>query len=428
MRKIKFFDYIKGYTVLQIPKNKASEALNVLFNAKVIFRTLDNSGEFCKIILPYSEMKRIKKSLASYGDIVYTYGGGAYIAAKYRKRPGILVGAALCAVIIFLSSMLVWDIEIRGNDKLSDSYICSILENYGLKVGVLRSSVNLNKLHQEILLDNGNLGWLRVNFRGTHAIVEVIEYSPPDKRTNGAEISNLVASEDAVILSVDVFSGTAAVKPGDTVKKGDLLVSGIVDSNLHGYNLKGADAIVIGEVADTFKAEVPLKKTEKVYTGKTYNDKYLIFLGHRIHLSDNLPSHTVTDERKEPDLSENSAHALAFEENCDIISNRYRVELFDTVKLPVEIEETVYNEFEEHEAVLSEEQAAQIAYSQFENYLSEISVKGDLISEKVTTEATDQGYVLTALIYRTEDISKRAPIFKSNFELDTSENNLNKEN
>ncbi len=385
MKGIKLRDVLFGYTIIESNIEDAKIIADRLFKAGVSYKTEATLGNNI-VFKCTSGQSRIKEVRC--GDIKckITVGGIPEYILRNRDRVGILFGIVLFVTITFISSSLVWDIEVSGNNKLSDSYIQNILTDYGLKKGVFKRSVDLDNLHQEVLLDNGSIGWLRVNFRGTVAMVEVIEYEGNTNKSGADTGSNLVASRDALVLSIVTTEGVPAVTEGDTVRAGELLIGGICDSNLHGYNLKRAEGSVIGEIYDDFVIKIPLEYTEKTYTGVSFSEKSIEFLGKNIKLSKNSGN---------------------FDDNYDIIKTVKRLELFDTVKLPIELYETTYNQFENKSIELNREQASKLAETKLSEYLTEVSGLGDIVS--ISTESVSDGVSvgLHCRIYRTEDICKR---------------------
>lgn len=385
MKGIKLRDVLFGYTIIESNIEDAKIIADRLFKAGVSYKTEATLGNNI-VFKCTSGQSRIKEVLC--GDIKckITVGGIPEYILRNRDRVGILFGIVLFVAITFISSSLVWDIEVSGNNKLSDSYIQNILTDYGLKKGVFKRSVDLDNLHQEVLLDNGSIGWLRVNFRGTVAMVEVIEYEGNTNKSGSDTGSNLVASRDALVLSIVTTEGVPAVTEGDTVRAGELLIGGICDSNLHGYNLKRAEGSVIGEIYDDFVIKIPLEYTEKTYTGVSFSEKSIEILGKKIKLSKNSGN---------------------YDDNYDIIKTVKRLELFDTVKLPIELYETTYNQFENKSIELNREQASKLAETKLSEYLTEVSGLGDIVS--ISTESVSDGVSvgLHCRIYRTEDICKR---------------------
>lgn len=392
MGKLRLQDVIFGYSMLEVGKEKIGRAADALFKQGVSYKTVYSNDKSVALRCSCGKRK-LELILGDKFEYTVTCGGiPSYILSK-RKRVGLLLGFILCIAVIFLSSTIVWEIEVYGNENLSDDYVKSILVNYGLEKGRSINGIDLDKLHHQVLLDNGSVGWLRVNFRGTVAVVEVMEYRGSERTDVSPDGSNLVSSRDALILSVYTVEGTPAVKVGDTVKAGELLIGGISDSNLRGYSLKNAEGSVIGEVCDDFLIKIPYETSEKSYTGETFTEKSIEILGKRIKLSKNSRN---------------------FGEECDIIVKRKRIEPFDVIKLPIELYEVTYIGAETVTISLTPEQAASAAKAKLDEYLREVSLLGDVVSISYDILYKADYVELSCKIFRTEDICRRVKLSTKN--------------
>ncbi len=395
-------EYLFGYALIELPIDKKSELIDLFIKSKVIFKTCGTDNEKSVIIVSGREVKYIKKLTGeAFSELKIKYGGLPNLFLRYKSRPGILAGCVLALLTVGYFSLLVWNIDIIGNENISDAYILKKLDDYGLRVGVMRARVDIDKLTQSIMIEDGRIGWLSVNFRGTNAYVEVIEYSAPGEKSAKNEARNIIAKRDGRVLEIDVYEGVPAAEIGDSVKAGDLLIGGVSDSSDSGYKLKRADGSVIAEVMDTFRIEIPYEYTQNVYTGNTMRQKTLNFLGHEIKLFKN--SGNVYDK-------------------CDIIESVRRVELFDKIKLPLEISEKTYNEYEEKSFTLTKEAAADLACSELEEKLSKLATDSDVLQKKIDARALENSFVIDAVIYHTENICEARPISVSK-QSATEENN-----
>ena len=158
----------------------------------------------------------------------------------------------------------------EGNESVTDGEIILALAEEGFEIGDFWFNIDKGEIETSFLLNNKKISWININRRGSVAYVKVIEsdvnHSAPDDRTG---YSNIVASSDCVIEEITVKQGTAMVKPGDVVKKGDILVAGVMPSE-SGGGFCYADASVIGRVSDTVSVQID-RKTEKI----TQNNKKL---------------------------------------------------------------------------------------------------------------------------------------------------------
>ena len=75
-------------------------------------------------------------------------------------------------------------------------------------------------------MERNDISWIGIEFKGTNAIVKIVEATKKPDIIDEKYFCNIVASKDAVITRIVVQNGTAQVKVGDTVKKGDILIAG----------------------------------------------------------------------------------------------------------------------------------------------------------------------------------------------------------
>lgn len=194
--------------------------------------------------------------------------GLPFIIHKNKKRGGLLAGAACFFVLINIMSSFIWSVEISGLDHLSETDVRSALRDNGLSTGVPKNSFEIDRLERDATLQIGQVGWISVNVIGTTAYVELSEsYKRPDIVPDN-EPCNIKADFDGQILRMDIAKGAAAVKTGDGVIKGQLLVSGVVEDSLGNSTLWHSEAKVYAQTKRSEKVEIPLVRKELLPTGE----------------------------------------------------------------------------------------------------------------------------------------------------------------
>ena len=78
------------------------------------------------------------------------------------------------------------------------------------------------------MINHKSLAWASLNIEGSALTVNISEIKNAKEETELP--SNLIADFDGEIKKIDVTSGNTLVKFGDTVRKGDVLVSGIIEN------------------------------------------------------------------------------------------------------------------------------------------------------------------------------------------------------
>ena len=156
--------------------------------------------------------------------------GAVFKLHKFKKRNGIFLGTAVVLAILQLIVSYIWNYDISGNDRYSDTEIIAILEQYGAKKGTPISDIDTNMISEKVLSDyNGKIAWMWLGVRGTVLEVRVKEMErTPLEYTDTADI---IAADDGVVTEILVLEGEALVQKGDMVKKGDVLIRGVEYDN-----------------------------------------------------------------------------------------------------------------------------------------------------------------------------------------------------
>lgn len=294
------------------------------------------------------------------------------LLSRYQKRKGLLIGFFLATALLIISSFFVWDIRIEGADAIHESVILNALENRGLYFGAFIPSVDTETTEQALILDVEGLSFVSINLRGTVARVEVRERENETEIIDRSTPSNLIAAADGQIEALQITGGVATVKIGETVKKGDILVSGIIDSTALGYRLVRARGEVLARTTKTYQAEISYETTEKVYTGRFFSKKTVKFFSKTIKLFG----------------KDSISHS-----SCDKIESEKRIYLFGLIALPIFITETHYAEYEFCPKTLTYEEALLLAQKQLlalrENELSDAEILG------IYTSVREDGNILT---------------------------------
>ncbi len=187
--------------------------------------------------------------------------GLPFLLRPFRARWGLAIGAVTACILLHLLSSRVWVLTVQGNDRLSKEQILQVLEPLGVTVGGNFDTVDIPAAQLAALQQLPDLAWLSVNVSGSVANILVSERAPslPVEDTAPA---NIVAACDGVIVDMHVTGGQAAAQIGDAVTAGDLLISGVTDSNV-GPLLKRAAGTVTARITTSATVTVPLQETVK---------------------------------------------------------------------------------------------------------------------------------------------------------------------
>ena len=209
--------------------------------------------------------------------------GVPFILNRYKKRSGILAGAVLFFAVIQLMSGYIWIIDVKGNDKIGTETVLSACHSVGLDIGIKKDSFYPKLKREELMLRLDGVAWSSLNVEGSRLTVNVTEIKEREKEKT---FSNLKATSDGIIEKLDITSGTSVVSVGQAVKKGDLLVSGIIET-ADGTRFVGSKGKVYAKTKEEIvlsenyvqKHSVPTGKTKTKTVIEIFNFKIPLYLG-----------------------------------------------------------------------------------------------------------------------------------------------------
>ena len=382
----KIYEYLRGSYTVTARAESVCRALNVLMKNNVPFYGVKAEGGglvgFCLEPDAFRKYVALTAEMTIEDERVTRRGLFAF-ASGYKMRIGFFIGALLCAALLAASSFFVWDINVSGQTGLSEKEILKTLEGYGLYIGAYIPNIDTMRLENELVIDTEELSYASINLRGTVAEVVVRERKEKDVE-NISLPSNLVASCDGQIESIEVRGGMPTVKKGQIVKKGQLLVSGVIDSQAVGYRLVRARGEIYARISRSFTAEVPLVREKKSRTGEKKTRVTIRFFAKKINLFSN--------------------NDISFEK-YDTIEEEKRLCLFDRVELPVFIIKTTYSEYVTETEKISEEQALSIAEKELAGQTEKTLSEAQILAREERTEINDGILTLYADIDCIADIT-----------------------
>ncbi len=289
-----------GYLYLRIKTENPEKLLNLCAAKGIgIWRvSFKKDMLYFKIgITSFKKLRIFKRKIPCKIHITQKVGLPFFIA-KNKKRYGMVCGFAIFIVIIYFMSGLVWNICISGNKNIKSSDILSSLNKIGIYEGALVKNIDPEEKRNELLLEQNGLSWAAINIEGTKVTVDVSETKKTEDKTDFP--SNLIALEDAIIKKIEVKNGITEVKVGDTVQKGQLLVSGVKEYDDGSVSFVRSQGNIYAEVTYSFETVQSLEVTEFIKTGEVEKRKILDFYGVKIPLFlGGIEGSYVTNEEKQ---------------------------------------------------------------------------------------------------------------------------------
>ena len=353
--------------------------------------------------------------------------GPAFFFYRHKRRWWFLLGMTVFAGMIYILSLFVWQIDIDGNRKYTDALILQALAQMDVKTGCRKSEIDLPEIEEELRIMYNEITWVSASIAGTKLQIELregdlkisgssgggqtgnvkrVENRENNPKTQNGESetdlpANLVADEDAIITNLVVRRGTVAVRYGDEVKKGDVLIEGKVyiyneDETLKKVDYLTAEGDVFGKYQELYEKHYQRKHEVRSYKGKNYRKLGVAIVGKSFRLP-------VWENILKKQLEENTL--------SEVWSWKKQFRLTPTFYLPFALEYTEYVPYENVVEEYTDEVIKKMAEEELQKYLNELEKKGvQIISNSVTISLdADGGHVKGTLILD-GPIGKEVPI------------------
>ena len=261
----KVLNYLRGQVTVEVESAAPERVLNLCAAHGIPFWGLTWLSELrLRAAIDRAELPRLRQVLTQ-TDAVLTVvrtEGAPEVWRQYRRRYVLLAAAGLLMLTMALGGTHIWAFQVTGNDTVPTETILRTLEKYGVALGA-RSRIQQEELRNHVLLELPDVVWLTVNMRGCTAHVQVVERQRPPHLYTDGEITNVVAARDGLVTGVQALDGEAQVMAGSTVTAGQVLISGVVDSDRRGYRLLHGMGQVWARTWYELSVSVPLTVREK---------------------------------------------------------------------------------------------------------------------------------------------------------------------
>ena len=306
--------------------------------------------------------------------------GGSRDRKLIKRRLPLLAFLLLSALLLFASSLFVWEIEVVGNERLSRGQVLRALSRSGVDLGTYRYSVSADLVRSSMMQQLPELGWMTVNISGSRAVAVIVERQEKPEIYAQSDPADIVASKTGIIQNISVENGKLVVSRGQSVLEGELLVSGVMDSLTNGSKFVRAKAKVTAETWHELSAVCPAEEEVKEPGILSRNRFAVVFGKRRINLY--FDSGKAIDE-------------------CDKIIHEYKVGVDGLFALPVTI---VREELIPYDTELMPAYDRQAMAGQLEEELLE-NVEGEVLSQSFSEGESGGLYVLTLRSHCLEDIA-----------------------
>lgn len=384
---LRFLRFILGYVKFTVSGGFPERFFNLTRMSSARVWDLKKSGgrmEGCVIASDYKKLKAPAKKVGCKLHAEKRF-GLPFLIRRYRKRYGIPAGVFVFAALLFRLSSTVWSISIEGNCTVSDSEILARLNENGLRTGCITSRINENELCDKILLSMPQLSYMSLYLNGSVAEITVREPAKGMGVIERDRPCNVISDKKGKILSVQIYDGDRAVKPGDYVEPGQLLISGAIERKLD-TKITHAMGKIIAETEYEFEVEEKTEQTVYAQNDNNFRRRSLRFFPLDIPL-----------------------YIGRFQGEYTLFERQNNLRL-NGIELPIGIKSEYLMGMEAKKVKLDRNQAEKLCRIKLKFKELALFADGEVLSVNENVTETKDGIKLSAVFHVKEQIGVEAPI------------------
>lgn len=361
------FSYLLGYLRIIVEGYYIERFINICKSKKITIWNLKRNKDICLFlnvrIGEFKELRNVAKKTKCKIKIK-SKKGLPFLLHKYKKRKIFVILLILVAFSIWLSSNFVWNVDIEEVNGNELENLGQDLENVGLKTGNLKSKIDTKAIINKIRLERKDIAWMGIELKGTNAIVKIVKADAKPEIIDENEYCSIVSNKAGVITKINAQNGTANVKVGDTVKKGDALINGWMEGKFTGIRYVHAKGEVEAKVWYTKNKKILYNTTEKKETGEIEYKYEIKFNNFKINLYKKLSKFKI----------------------YDTIEAENKIKIFSDFYLPISVIKKTNKELKEEQKKYTLEEAKNKGIQDLQNELdNEIEDKNSIVNRNINT-------------------------------------------
>ena len=409
---IHWIQYMKGYVSIKVWGYSRERFLNLCGNHDILVWDIENHGDYDTMKVSVDGFFALKTLLRKTGTraSVLQRHGLPFFVPKMKKRKIFVIGLLICFLFWMFTARYIWDIQIEGNYSLTEDVLMDYLESQGVHTAMKKADLQIEELEMQLREEYDMITWASLKVDGTTLKIQIRENEMPDYDISGSQDENevipkdIIASKDGVIVYMITRKGVPQVAVGDTVEKGQILVSGAVpvyndDTTVRMYQYYEADADILIAYEKTLSVDRATAYEEKEYSG---NEKKILSLGFR-------------------DKEWNFSVGKVKYETYDILGEKKQVQLLDHLFAPFYYGTKYAKEYHLTRKIHTEEEMQAIMDAEWNKILQILEEKGVEIAEKNVTisKNTDKWtlhvrmQLVEEAVTKTDNLTQQIPVTES---------------
>lgn len=389
---LKILRYVFGYVKAEVYGFAPERFMNLIIKNDIIIWDVESTDRGFIFYTGRKNLMKMKPFLQKTNMKVKLLEkcGLPYFFKQHRRRAAFLIGFLLCLSILYTLSLYVWEVRVVGEDTLVAENILRQIEEQYIPLGTLKSKVDCSDLEDSLRKDFDEISWISCELKGTVLTVHLEEGMAPQKMEESDVTGDMIATKDAEITKIITRQGTPIAKIRDSVKKGDILISGTVyiydDNNeIMETSYIAADGDVYGTTAYAYEDYVELKYYQKIYDENVKKHITLYFMDYC--LTPYVPGMNT--------------------ENYDTYTQIHKARIFDNFYLPFGYKSVIRTPYTLELREYSKEEAEKMLKQRLNKKIMNFKEKGvEIVENGVTIEKVNGRLVAKGILTLNEPIAE----------------------
>ena len=393
---ISLLRYIQGYLKIRVTGYSPERFLNLCKNKKIAVWGLEsrhNAYDMYIKVAGFRKLKPILRKTQTKVSILERF-GLPFFFHRYRKRKLFFIGIFSCLLIIYSMTFFIWNIDLEGNQTITDDVLIEYLESEKIYHGMAKRKVDCEQIVKDIRKNFDEIIWVSASMEGTRLFISVKENADTFVESEEEAVpSDIIADKTGTVVEIITRNGVPQVTVGSAVAQGDLLVSGTVDvlndaKEVVSQNYVVADADITLQTVVPYEDNIEKEYVRKVYTNKKRNLAYLKLGKRTLQLG----------------IQKNKF------EHADMKTKEKQLQIGENFYLPIYVGTKKIYEYELETLEYTKEELETLLKKNFSQYCKELEEKNIVILDKnfqITHDEKDAKGVATLTLLETAGISRK---------------------
>ncbi len=388
--------FVFGYYVIVLRADDYKRFFSICAYHGISFFKMDISKEesdtevlYCKVrCRQYPQLMEAAHKTNVDIQIVNKY-GLPVILEGIKLHIWFFIGAVIALFLLIGLSGHIWDIQLDGNNFYGDEIIHRFLDKAEIHSGMKTKDVDCAELSAMIREEFERVTWASSEIDGCRLIIHIKENRliESEEKIMDKKAYDLVVEKDGIIDEIFVRNGISQVEAGQSVKKGDILISGIIP--------------IINDAQETIAYEQTISDGDITIQCQYFYYHEIQRTWYQTNIIDTkeYPVLQIGDYRFEKIIFVNRAKEKENTQYMDDLEEVYPLKITNTFLLPVKTGVQKRVLYEKTKQFYTDSQLKELADNYFQEFCANLEKKGVQIYENnVKMDISDASCVMSGKV------------------------------